>query len=75
MSTQVAAGQTITIEARCPMCDTPGAITVNLDAWADWRNGVLIQVAFPDLDDGERELLMTGLCGPCFDVACTPLDN
>jgi len=30
-------------------------------------NGMHIQNAFPYLDSGQREILISGICGPCFD--------
>ena len=30
----------------------------------DWRNGKLLQCAFPQLDADDREFLMTGITGP-----------
>lgn len=30
-------------------------------AWNEWRNGMLVQDAFPDLNPEEREFIMTGM--------------
>ena len=32
-----------------------------------WEDGELIQDAMPYLSAGERELLISGVCGKCFD--------
>jgi hypothetical protein len=32
-----------------------------------WKNGEYIQNAMPYLNVDERELLISGTCGPCFD--------
>lgn len=34
---------------------------------ANVKDGVHIQKVAPDLDAGQRELLISGVCGPCFD--------
>jgi hypothetical protein len=52
---------------RCIHCNK------NYDVWADpadltaWSEGELIQVALDYLSDGERELLLSGTCGTCWD--------
>ena len=40
-------------------CDTKGVVA--------WQAGELIQNALPELSADERELLISGTCGPCFD--------
>ena len=40
------------------------ARTADLDAWI---GGELIQVAMPYLTADEREILISGVCGTCFD--------
>lgn len=35
--------------------------------WQAWKNGMLIQNAFPYLNAGEREMIKTGICGACWD--------
>ena len=32
----------------------------------DWQDGVLIQEALPYLSAGDRELLISATCDPCF---------
>jgi hypothetical protein len=52
---------------RCIHCNK------NYDVWADpddltaWSEGELIQVALDYLSDDERELLLSGTCGTCWD--------
>jgi hypothetical protein len=52
---------------RCIHCNK------NYDIWADpadltaWSEGELIQVALDYLSDDERELLLSGTCGTCWD--------
>ena len=32
-----------------------------------WREGEKVQVAFPELDAAKREMLISGVCGVCWD--------
>lgn len=51
----------------CPFCHRTTYITVNLEDWEDWRDGELIQDAFPYLTADEREMLKTGICPDCWE--------
>jgi hypothetical protein len=42
-------------------------LTVSLAEYLAWCEGKLIQKAMPELTKDERELLISGTCGPCFD--------
>ena len=55
------------IEIECIFCDKVSNLLVRSDDMRKWENGMYIQDAFPYLDDVERELLLTGICGDCFD--------
>ena len=45
-------------------------------AWAEWRHGrKLIQDAFPELDDAQREFLLTGTTQAEWDAAFPPEDE
>ena len=50
---------TTNITKVCPECGKKTTITVDIDAYARWRNGELIQRAFPDMSADDRETLMT----------------
>jgi len=52
---------------KCRMCNTLHVINVSQEQIKVWKAGALIQVAFPNLNADERELLMTATCGTCFD--------
>jgi len=54
------------VRSTCPFCGTEGEVLVNNEDLNDWQNGVLIQKALPYLSVGERELLKTGICNPCW---------
>lgn len=51
----------------CPTCGTVKELTMNYEDYAAWISGELIQHAFPYLSIDDRERLITGYCGPCFD--------
>ena len=45
----------------------PQHITVGNADLDSWQNGALIQDAMPYLSADEREILISGICGECFD--------
>ena len=57
----------IMYEVKCRDC----GITFHLDVLdtdiTKYRAGAYVQVAFPYLTSAERELLISGTCGTCFD--------
>jgi hypothetical protein len=55
------------IERGCNFCDNVYTLRVDMEDLAQWRIGTLIQVAMPYLTADERELLISGTCGRCFD--------
>ena len=48
-------------------CNDQVEMKVNIDDVTAWENGKLIQDAMPYLTPDEREVLISGTCGPCFD--------
>ena len=53
----------------CMLCGESGHIVVDEAGLEAWGSGVLIQNAFPELSAAEREQLMTGIHGECWDKA------
>ena len=51
----------------CPLCGTYSEVHINMHDYMAWRNGAPIQDAMPYLSAGDRELLKTGICTPCWD--------
>jgi hypothetical protein len=51
----------------CVRCKETQHITVGTADLSTWNNGGLIQDAMPYLSAGEREILISGVCGTCFD--------
>jgi ribosomal protein S27AE len=59
---------TLTLTTRaCPKCRESTQLVVAEDAYNAWRGGELIQRAFPEMSRVDRERLISGYCGPCFD--------
>lgn len=56
----------VTVVTRCPMCGRGNFVEVNENDYDDWCDGMHVQVAFPYLSAGERELLVSGICGKCW---------
>ena len=59
-----------TIEVKtktCCVCDKFEVLTLNRQAVESWQEGEYIQNAFPDMSDGERELLISGTHSECWD--------
>ena len=56
-----------TMWTTCRKCKAQVERKVNIDDVTAWENGKLIQDAMPYLSADEREVLISGTCGPCFD--------
>ena len=55
------------LEPECEQCGHVFKIDVPEAALKAWRDGELIQNAFPTMPKDIRELLISGICGSCFD--------
>ena len=51
----------------CWKCKQVHHIVCSSDGYDKWQEGMLIQDALPELSSGEREMLISGTCDPCFD--------
>ena len=73
----VAAVYDTSCDAFCKYCGNHFVLMFNNDDMIDWLSGSLpIQSALPYLSANERELLLNGMCGDCFDRLLSPdLDN
>lgn len=52
---------------KCVYCRETFLLIVWEEDYNKWKDGELIQYAFPYLKSGDRELLISGHCGSCFD--------
>lgn len=57
----------LTIVAVCRRCRQDESIDVGIMDYALWKGGAYIQEAMPYLTADQREILMSGTCGGCFD--------
>ena len=55
------------LKPMCIQCGTTVHISVLKPDFEKWQGGELIQDAMPYLSPDEREILISGTCGPCFD--------
>lgn len=56
----------------CRKCKQSEDIPVDARRIAQWKGGSMIQHVFPELSLGQRELMISGVCGPCFDELFPP---
>jgi hypothetical protein len=52
---------------QCPQCGRHDTFEVTEEQLRAREAGAKVQNAFPHLNVGQREQLISGLCGPCFD--------
>ena len=52
---------------KCTMCENEHVITVDAPELFRYNRGAHMQDAFPHLTPDERELLISGICGSCYD--------
>jgi hypothetical protein len=52
---------------QCIKCRDVHILLVESEDYAAWQRGELIQDAMPYLSADEREILISGVCGRCFD--------
>ena len=59
--------ETMTLIRTCPQCRKDHTVTVGIDAYGAWqRREGKIQNLMPELTASQRELIMTGICDPCW---------
>lgn len=58
---------------RCTICRGTEEVPITEGQYKRWRDGKeLIQVVMPELTPDQRELVLSGTCGPCFDSLFPP---
>lgn len=57
-----------TIVTACPFCGEANYTEVNDADYWDWKDGELVQNAFPYLSANEREALISGICPWCWEA-------
>lgn len=72
----VSDGRTDNCTIACESCQKQYTMMYNRQDMVDWLSGSLfIQDAMPYLSDNERELLLSGICGECFEKLFPSIDN
>ena len=66
---------TICTTLPCVVCGERSTVRVNTEQLAAWKRGAHIQVAFPDMTDDDRELLLTGTHPACWETLCPNEDD
>ena len=59
---------TITLIGTCPICGKDWEVEVKSSDYMRYMSGAYVQDAFPYLSANERELLISGICGECYDA-------
>ena len=59
--------RTVCKRITCRVCGSETEITMPAERFLAWQTGTLIQCALPELTVDKRELLISGICGKCFD--------
>jgi hypothetical protein len=52
----------------CRTCEKTFVVAVDTAAYDAWKAGALIQKVMPELSADDRELLISQICGKCFDA-------
>src|SRR5690349_10756737 len=55
------------MQVPCRRCGQITVVPCTDEQLERWRGGALIQDAMPNLSPDEREVLISGFCGKCFD--------
>jgi hypothetical protein len=50
----------------CPFCGVIQEVAVSTADFVKYKNGALIQDAFPSLTPSKREVILTGICDNCW---------
>lgn len=61
-----------TITGPCYSCGQPQTVTVPIESLARFRRGEFAQDVFPTLPAEQREFLISGICGTCWDEMFAP---
>lgn len=54
--------------ATCPICGEQTDLIVPTEDFFRYREGALVQVAFPDRSPEDREIITSGMCRECQQI-------
>lgn len=57
----------IGITRTCHLCGTEKSFVLEESKYNAWRAGDLAQFVWPEMSDDDREMLISEICGKCFD--------
>lgn len=60
-------GDTTVLQTECFSCRRKHSLAVKTEHLQRWQRGEMIQDCTPDLDDNDRERLISGTCPECWD--------
>jgi len=58
---------TVTLSVLCTKCREITKFSLDREGFMKWKGGICIQEALPDVSPDIRELMISGVCGTCFD--------
>lgn len=61
------------VRVECAFCHAKFSIPLTQQQQRRWERGAMIQHVIPEVSEDQRELLISGQCGKCFDAAFTEL--
>lgn len=64
-----------TIKTQCPICGKESNVEVEFEDYLKFQNGELIHNCFPYLSIEDREKLITGICGKCWNTIFNESDD
>lgn len=69
METTTQNNELVSVDIKCKMCGVSHKISVLKKDFEEWNMGTdkRVQDVFPYLTINQRELLISGVCGECFD--------
>lgn len=56
------------VTPECPFCHGVKVLDVPERGYLRWLGGAFVQEAFPEMPADDRERLITGVCGPCWNA-------
>lgn len=56
----------VAYDVGCNICGTTKTFLLNPEDIRRWKSGTLIQKVWPKMPVGDRELLISNTCDPCF---------
>jgi len=66
---------TITVTCETPSCPVSKTFSVNIEQVRAWEGGTPIQEAMPDVPADIREIMISGMCGTCYDKLFENIEN